>query len=100
METTTLDDEKFCRVLSEAVHEVTGESVPEGFTLDSPLGDLGVDSLTRMEVVTVLEVPFLRAGRLRTAAEGQHRAAPVRRHQDGRPDIGAFRTGDSSTGFL
>ncbi|AZM62123.1 acyl carrier protein [Streptomyces sp. WAC 01438] len=58
METTTLDDEKFCRVLSEAVHEVTGESVPEGFTLDSPLGDLGVDSLTRMEVVTVLEDRF------------------------------------------
>lgn len=58
METTTLDDEKFCRVLSDTVHEVTGESVPEGFTLDSPLGDLGVDSLTRMEVVTVLEDRF------------------------------------------
>jgi acyl carrier protein len=47
-------EEQFALMFHDALGEVL-ESIPDGVELDTEFGDLDIDSLSRMEIITILE---------------------------------------------
>ncbi|GAA0553226.1 hypothetical protein GCM10010172_39710 [Paractinoplanes ferrugineus] len=58
----SLTEETFTKMFEEALLEVLGE-IPDGVGFDSRFSDLKIDSLSRLEVMTILE------GRLQTRVD-------------------------------
>lgn len=50
-----MTEEDFTKLLSLALEDVTCAASPDWFGLDSKLSDLRLDSLTRIELITVIE---------------------------------------------